>query len=86
MKAYFAEMERCSARLLEAFCVGFGLPAGALHPFFEVRRGWGVCKFAWLLLSARRLGCLAPMWHTLHRAAPTVHGCMLRTACCCTLP
>ncbi|KAI7845092.1 hypothetical protein COHA_001457 [Chlorella ohadii] len=35
MKAYFAEMERCSARLLEAFCVGFGLPARALHPYFE---------------------------------------------------
>lgn len=34
MKAYFAEMERCSARLLEAFCVGFGLPRHALDSLF----------------------------------------------------
>lgn len=45
MKAYFAEMERCSGRLLDAFCVGFGLPRGALHPLFQVGGAWCCVTF-----------------------------------------
>lgn len=36
---YFAEMERVSFRLLEAFALGLGLPPKALHPLFETRHG-----------------------------------------------
>lgn len=35
MRAYYAEMERCSFRLLEAFCLGLGLPPSALHHLFQ---------------------------------------------------
>lgn len=35
MKAWLREMERCSFKLLEAFCLGLGLPAEALHPVFQ---------------------------------------------------
>lgn len=34
MKAWEAEMQRCSYKLLEAFCLGLGLPAAELHPLF----------------------------------------------------
>ena len=40
MLAYFTEMERCSFRLLEAFCAGLGMPTTTLHGLFEVRGGW----------------------------------------------
>ncbi|KAL4448553.1 hypothetical protein ABPG75_005772 [Micractinium tetrahymenae] len=35
MTAYYGEMERCSFRLLEAFCLGLGLERTALHHLFE---------------------------------------------------
>lgn len=42
--AYFAEVERCSFRLLEAFCEGLGMEQTALHHLFQVRTeeagGW----------------------------------------------
>eukprot|EP00887_Chlorella_sp_A99_P004141 scaffold23.g4141.t1 len=38
MKAWEAEMQRCSYKLLEAFCLGLGLPAAELHPL-QGRRG-----------------------------------------------
>lgn len=39
--AYYAEVERCSFRLLEAFCVGLGMERTALHHLFQVGAGAG---------------------------------------------
>lgn len=64
MKAYFAEMERCSARLLEAFCVGFGLPRHALDSLFAV--SWRH-RFRWLLLTDQ-----LPRWTSAGRRLPAV--------------
>ena len=52
MKAYLAEMERCAFRLLEAFCLGLGMPPSALHHLFEVGRLGRLGRAGWL-------GCLA---------------------------
>jgi isopenicillin N synthase-like dioxygenase len=37
--AYYREVERCSFRLLEAFCAGLGMERTALHHLFEVGCG-----------------------------------------------
>lgn len=37
MMAYYNEVERCSFRLLEAFCLGLGLERTALHHLFQAR-------------------------------------------------
>ena len=65
MKAYLAEMERCAFRLLEAFCLGLGMPPSALHHLFEVgrlgrlgRAGW----LGWVGCWVRRLGGRVGGW------------------------
>ena len=46
MKAYLAEVESCAFRLLEAFCLGLGMPPTALHHLFEVRWVGGLAGLA----------------------------------------
>jgi isopenicillin N synthase-like dioxygenase len=42
LDAYFAEMTRCAFKLLQAFCLGLGLPPDALRRLFE--RGIGFAR------------------------------------------